>query len=45
MASLEVHLDSIKAAYILNADKLDYNYRVLGGFTRIQVENAAAWVE
>ncbi|KAL4436661.1 hypothetical protein ABPG75_003800 [Micractinium tetrahymenae] len=29
VASLEVHLDSIKAAYMLNADKLDYNYRVL----------------
>lgn len=30
MAALEAHLDGIKAAYALNADKLDYNYRVLG---------------
>lgn len=30
MASLELHLDGIRAAHALNADKLDYNYRVLG---------------
>lgn len=30
VASLEVHVDSLKAAYMLNADKLDYNHRVLG---------------
>ncbi|KAL4435227.1 hypothetical protein ABPG77_001909 [Micractinium sp. CCAP 211/92] len=29
VASLEVHLDSVKAIYLLNADKLDYNHRVL----------------
>lgn len=32
MASLEAHLDSVKASFGLNADKLDYNYRVLGGW-------------
>lgn len=30
VAALEAHLDGIKAAYACNADKLDYNYRVLG---------------
>jgi len=30
VAALEAHLDGVKAAYALNADKLDYNYRVLG---------------
>ena len=30
VASLETHLDTVKATYMLNADKLDYNYRVLG---------------
>jgi hypothetical protein len=32
VAALERHLDGVKAAYMLNADKLDYNYRVLGGW-------------
>ena len=29
VASLEAHLDSMRSVYMLNADKLEYNVRVL----------------
>lgn len=29
MASLEAHLDGMRSVYMLNADKLEYNVRVL----------------
>jgi hypothetical protein len=32
VAALELHLDGIRATHALNTDKLDYNYRVLGGW-------------
>ena len=32
VARLESHLDNMRSVYALNADKLEYNYRVLGEY-------------